>query len=50
MKRGEFFGESFDEIDFVFDISAMTLAELYVMYLGTGKLYDGETTLKKYSQ
>jgi len=47
MKREEFFGESFDETDFVFDISAMTLAELYVMYLDTGKLYDGEDDFEK---
>ncbi|GAB0169746.1 DUF4259 domain-containing protein [Lysinibacillus sp. CTST325] len=47
MKREGFFGESFDEIDFLFDISAMALAELYVMYLNTGKLYDAEDEFEK---
>lgn len=47
MKQEGLFGESFDEIDFVFDISAMALAELYVMYLDTGKLNDAEDEFEK---
>ncbi|OXS74427.1 hypothetical protein B1B04_09975 [Lysinibacillus sp. KCTC 33748] len=47
MKRKGFFGESFDDIDFLFDISAMALAELYVMYLDTGKLNDAEDKFEK---
>ncbi|MEX3744023.1 MULTISPECIES: DUF4259 domain-containing protein [Lysinibacillus] len=47
MKQEGFFGESFDEVDFFFDISAMALAELYVMYLDTGKLNDAEDEFEK---
>ncbi|MGA3598962.1 DUF4259 domain-containing protein [Lysinibacillus agricola] len=47
MKQEGFFGESFDEVDFFFDISAMALAELYVTYLDTGKLYDAEDEFEK---
>ncbi|MFC9540026.1 DUF4259 domain-containing protein [Lysinibacillus sp. NPDC056959] len=47
MKLEGFLGKSFDEIDFLFDISAMALAELYVMYLDTGKLYDAEDEFEK---
>lgn len=40
--KGEgFFGETFEEIDFFYDHTALTLAELYVEWLDTGKLdYD----------
>ena len=34
-------------MDFLFDISAMALAELYVMYLDTKKLYDAEDEFEK---
>ncbi|MGG1663369.1 DUF4259 domain-containing protein [Brevibacillus sp. NRS-1366] len=47
MKNRGFFGESFDEIDFFYDTSAMALAELYFMYLDTGKFYDAENEFGK---
>ncbi|BFH63371.1 hypothetical protein PAJ34TS1_39630 [Paenibacillus azoreducens] len=47
MKDRGFFGENFDDIDFFFDNSAMALAELYVMYLDNGKLYDAEDEFGK---
>lgn len=47
MKQEGFFGESFDEVDFFFDISAMALAELYATYLDTGKLNDAEDEFEK---
>ncbi|MFB6366174.1 DUF4259 domain-containing protein [Paenibacillus elgii] len=37
MKNHGFFGETFDDIDFFYDNSAMALAELYIMYLDNGK-------------
>lgn len=38
LKRGGFFGDTFGEIDFFYDHSAMALAELYLEWLDTGKL------------
>lgn len=43
MKENEFLSESYDEIDFYYDNSAMALAELYFMFQQTGQLdYDYE--------
>ncbi|MFD4491144.1 DUF4259 domain-containing protein [Lysinibacillus fusiformis] len=37
MKSKGFFGETLDDIDFFFDVSAMALAELYIDYLDSGE-------------
>ncbi|QSB09801.1 DUF4259 domain-containing protein [Lysinibacillus fusiformis] len=42
MKQQGFFGKTFEEIDFFYDISAMALAELYSQYLNTGTIYGQE--------
>ena len=43
MKADGFFGETFEEIDFYFDHSAMALAELFLMFKNTGQLkYEDE--------
>lgn len=43
MKENGFFGETFTEIDFYFDNSAMALTELYLMFKTTGFLdYEDE--------
>ena len=43
MKDEGFFGEDFEDIEFFFDHSAMTLSELYLIYSDTGKLdYDDD--------
>lgn len=47
MKNSGFFGETFDDIDFFYDTSAMALAELYLMYLDTGRFYDAESEFIK---
>jgi hypothetical protein len=39
--KGELLGETFEEIDFLYDNTAMALAELYFMFKDTGELnYD----------
>lgn len=43
MKNKGYFGETFDDIDFFYDMSAMALAELYSYYLDTGKIYGQES-------
>jgi hypothetical protein len=43
MKEDGFFGETFDQIDFFYDHSAMALAELYFMFKKEGQLkYEDE--------
>lgn len=43
MKEDSFFGETFDDIDFYYDNSAMALTELYLMFKTTGELdYEDE--------
>ncbi len=42
MKDDGFFGDTFDEIDFFYDHSALALTELYLDWLDTGKFPDGE--------
>lgn len=43
MKADGFFGETFNDIDFYFDNSAMALAELFLMFKNTGQLkYEDE--------
>lgn len=43
MKGEGFFGETFEEIDFFYDQSALALTELYLDWLDTGKFPDGES-------
>jgi hypothetical protein len=41
--KGELLGETFDEIDFLYDNTAMAIAELYFMFKDTGELnYDDD--------
>lgn len=42
MKQQGFFGKTFEEIDFFYDISALALAELYSQYLNTGTIHGQE--------
>jgi hypothetical protein len=43
MKEDGFFGQTFDDIDFFYDNSAMALTELYLMFRTTGALeYEDE--------
>jgi len=37
MKNKGFFGESFEDIDFFYDVSAMALAEVYIQYLDSNE-------------
>lgn len=43
MKGEGFFGETFEEIDFFYDQSALALTELYLDWLDTGKFPDRES-------
>jgi hypothetical protein len=41
--KGELLGENFDKIDFLYDNTAMAIAELYFMFKDTGELnYDDD--------
>lgn len=42
MKDEGLLGETFEDIDFLYDNTAMALAELYVEWVDTGKLAHGE--------
>lgn len=43
MKNQGFFGETFEDIDFFYDMSAMALAEFYIHYLDTGQFYGNDS-------
>lgn len=43
MKNQGFFGETFEDIDFFYDMSAMALAEFYIHYLNTGQFYGNDS-------
>ena len=43
MKNDGFFGDTFKDIDFFYDVSAMALAEIYITYLDTGKFLSDES-------
>ncbi|WP_155592292.1 DUF4259 domain-containing protein [Lysinibacillus cavernae] len=44
MKNKGFFGETFDDIDYFYDVSAMALAELSIEYLDTGTFCGNESS------
>lgn len=44
LKEEGLFGETFEQIDFLYDNTAMALAELYLEWLDTGKLEYGVET------
>jgi len=43
MKNDGFFGETFKDIDFFYDVSAMALAEIYITFLNTGNFLSDES-------
>jgi len=43
MKNDGFFGETFKDIDFFYDVSAMALAEIYITFLDTGNFLSDES-------
>lgn len=43
MKNDGFFGETFNDIDFFYDVSVMALAEIYITYLDTGYFLSDES-------
>ncbi len=43
MKNQGFFGETFEDIDFFYDMSAMALVEFYIHYLNTGQFYGNDS-------
>ncbi|WP_312108384.1 DUF4259 domain-containing protein [Brevibacillus reuszeri] len=47
MKDKGFFGETFEDVDFFYDTSAMALAELYLKYLDTGKINEADIEFEK---
>ena len=47
MKNSGFFGETYGEIDFFYDTSAMALTELYIMYLDNGEFTHLESVSGK---
>ncbi len=47
MKNDGFFGDTFKDIDFFYDVSAMALAEIYITYLDTGNFLSDESKSRK---